>query len=77
MNPIEHLWDYVSRGAIHNRLNQARTAEELSVAAEEEWNNILQEIINNLIISVPRLVQILMKSRGHRLLDDENLFSLF
>nr|CAH7746522.1 unnamed protein product [Callosobruchus chinensis] len=35
MNPIEHVWDYVSR-AIFNRTNPPRSTHELIVAATEE-----------------------------------------
>nr|CAH7751245.1 unnamed protein product [Callosobruchus chinensis] len=47
MNPIEHVWNYVSR-AIFNRNNPPRSTQELIVAATEEWENIPQEVINNL-----------------------------
>nr|CAH7769022.1 unnamed protein product [Callosobruchus chinensis] len=46
MNPIEHVWDYVSR-AIFNRNNPPRSTQELIVAATEECDNIPQEVINN------------------------------
>nr|CAH7715688.1 unnamed protein product [Callosobruchus chinensis] len=36
INPIEHVWDYVSR-AIFNR-NPPRSTQELIVAATEEWD---------------------------------------
>nr|CAH7759935.1 unnamed protein product [Callosobruchus chinensis] len=36
INPIEHVWDYVSR-AIFNRNNPPRSTQELIVAAIEEW----------------------------------------
>nr|CAH7753053.1 unnamed protein product [Callosobruchus chinensis] len=55
MNPIEHVWDYVSR-AILNRNNPPRSTQELIVAATEEWDNIPQEVINNLIIGMHRRV---------------------
>nr|CAH7744714.1 unnamed protein product [Callosobruchus chinensis] len=41
MNPIEHVWDYVSR-AIYNRNSPPRSTQELIVAATEEWENIPQ-----------------------------------
>nr|CAH7734974.1 unnamed protein product [Callosobruchus chinensis] len=37
MNPIEHVWDYVSR-AIFNRNNPPRSTQELIVEATEEWD---------------------------------------
>nr|CAH7759085.1 unnamed protein product [Callosobruchus chinensis] len=39
MNPIEHVWDYISR-AIYNRNSPPRSTQELIVAATEEWNSI-------------------------------------
>lgn len=63
MNPIEHIWDYVSR-AVFRRNNPPRNSQELIVAVTEEWMNIPQEIINNLIIGMPRRVNALLSSRG-------------
>nr|CAH7714068.1 unnamed protein product [Callosobruchus chinensis] len=63
MKPIEHVWDYVSR-AIFNRNNPPRSKQELIVAATEEWDNIPQEVINNLIIGMHRRVGALIRSRG-------------
>nr|CAH7746437.1 unnamed protein product [Callosobruchus chinensis] len=63
MNPIEHVWDYVSR-AFFNRNNPSRSTQELIVAATEEWDNIPQEVINNLIIGMHRRVDALIRSRG-------------
>nr|CAH7760557.1 unnamed protein product [Callosobruchus chinensis] len=63
MNPIEHVWDYVSR-AIFNRNNPPRSTQELIVAATEEWDNIPQEVINNLIIGMHRRVDALIRSGG-------------
>nr|CAH7716028.1 unnamed protein product [Callosobruchus chinensis] len=48
MNPIEHVWDYVSR-AILNRNNPPRSTQELIVAATEEWDNIPQACIDALM----------------------------
>nr|CAH7720203.1 unnamed protein product [Callosobruchus chinensis] len=62
MNPIEHAWDYVSR-AIFNRNNPPRSTQELIVAATEKWENIPQEVINNLIIGMHRRVDALIRSR--------------
>nr|CAH7739946.1 unnamed protein product [Callosobruchus chinensis] len=63
MNSIEHVWDYVSR-IIFNRNNPPRSTQELIVAATEEWDNISQEVINNLIIGMHRRVDALIRSRG-------------
>nr|CAH7731328.1 unnamed protein product [Callosobruchus chinensis] len=63
MNPIEHVRDYVSR-PIFNRNNPPRRMQELIVAATEEWDNIPQEVINNLIIGMHRRVDVLIRTRG-------------
>nr|CAH7760128.1 unnamed protein product [Callosobruchus chinensis] len=63
MNPIEHVWDYVS-GAIFNRNNPPRSTQELIVAAKEEWDNTPQDVIINLIIGMHRRVDALIRSRG-------------
>nr|CAH7765408.1 unnamed protein product [Callosobruchus chinensis] len=63
MNPIEHVWDYVSR-AIFNRNNPPRSTQELIVAASEEWDNIPQEVIDNLITGMHRRVDAMIRSRG-------------
>nr|CAH7728608.1 unnamed protein product [Callosobruchus chinensis] len=63
MNPIEHVWGYVSR-AIFNRNNHPRSTQELIVVTTEEWDNIPQEVINNLIIGMHRRVDALIRSRG-------------
>nr|CAH7730297.1 unnamed protein product [Callosobruchus chinensis] len=63
MSTIEHVWDYVSI-AIFNRNSPPRSTQELTVAATEEWDNISQEVINNLIIDMYRRVDALIRSRG-------------
>nr|CAH7742418.1 unnamed protein product [Callosobruchus chinensis] len=63
MNPIEHVWDYVSR-AIFNGNNPPRSTQELIVAATEECDNIPQKVINNLIFGMHRRVDALIRSRG-------------
>nr|CAH7729083.1 unnamed protein product [Callosobruchus chinensis] len=61
MNPIEHVWDYVSR-AIFKQNNPPRSTLELIFAATGEWDNIPQEVINNLIIGMHRRVDALIRS---------------
>nr|CAH7739459.1 unnamed protein product [Callosobruchus chinensis] len=63
MNPIEHVWDDVSR-AMFNRNNPPRSTQELIVAATEEWDNIAQEVTKNLIIGMHKRVDALIRSRG-------------
>lgn len=63
MNPIEHMWDFVGR-AISNRINPPSTLQELTLAAQEEWNNIPMDTINALIVSMHRRVNTLLQNRG-------------
>lgn len=63
MNPIENMWDFVSR-AIHNRISSPQNAEELVAAAVEEFNNIPQETIHRLIVSMHTHVNMVLRNRG-------------
>lgn len=63
MNPIEHLWDQLGR-RIRSRNPVPDNLEELSAALIEEWNNIPQEDISNLIRSMPRRLETLIRARG-------------
>nr|CAH7712601.1 unnamed protein product [Callosobruchus chinensis] len=60
MNPIEHVWYYVSK-VIFNRNNPPKSTQELIVAATEEWNIISQKVINNLITGMHRRVDASIK----------------
>ncbi|KAL1489394.1 hypothetical protein ABEB36_014296 [Hypothenemus hampei] len=63
MNPIEHVWDYIKR-RIHQRNNPPMTLNELTFAVQDEWDNMPQETINNLIVSMSRRVRTLLNNRG-------------
>lgn len=63
MNPIEHAWDILSR-AVRARRNPPRTLRELVIAAREEWQNIPQERIANLVNSMRRRLQACIDARG-------------
>jgi hypothetical protein len=57
LNPIEHLWDELKR-RVRARVPVATSIPELMmVAVEEEWHNIPQERIVNLIRSVLNRMQ--------------------
>jgi hypothetical protein len=57
LNPIEHLWDELKR-TVRARAPVATSIPELMmVAVEEEWHNVPQERIVNLIRSMPNRVQ--------------------
>lgn len=62
-NPIENLWDHLSR-AVHRRINPPENQNDLIVAVLEEWNNIPQDMINHLIASMHRRVNLLVNRGG-------------
>lgn len=51
MNPIEHLWDILKRKV---QKHNAQMLAALHNALQEEWNNLRQEDISNLINSMPQ-----------------------
>lgn len=63
LNPIEHLWDVIKR-KIRSRQNNPGNLGELIQAALEEWENVPQEQINNLITSMPRRIRACIEARG-------------
>ena len=63
LNPMEHIWEDLKR-----RLNkwpmQPTGILELWERVEEEWERTPQEVIRNLIESMPRRVQAVLKAKG-------------
>ncbi|CDQ97524.1 unnamed protein product, partial [Oncorhynchus mykiss] len=53
LNPIEHIWDIMSR-SIHQRHVAPQTVQELADALVQVWEEIPQETICHLIRSMPR-----------------------
>ncbi len=51
MSPIEHVWDALDR-CIRQRVPVPANIQQLHTAIEEEWTNIPQATINNLINSI-------------------------
>ncbi len=51
MSPIEHVWDPLDR-RIRQRVPVPANIQQLHTAIEEEWTNITQTTINNLINSM-------------------------
>ncbi len=51
MSPIEHVWDALDR-CIRQRVPVPANIQQLHTAIEEEWTNITQATINNLINSM-------------------------
>lgn len=63
LNPIEHLWDIMGR-RLRTRSQPDWTLGELEMASIEEWENISQEEIQNLILSMPNRIQEVLRARG-------------
>lgn len=61
MNPIEHLWDELGQRV--SRRNP-ENLNELRIALTEEWDNIPQITITNLIESMPRRMEAVIAARG-------------
>ncbi|GFY09721.1 transposable element Tcb1 transposase [Trichonephila clavipes] len=64
MNPIEHVWDALGR-RVAGRQPPPQTLQELERALLEEWNRILQLVINILIDSMPQRCSTLLAVRGN------------
>jgi len=64
LNPIEHLWDVLER-QVRARNPHLKNKDELALALTEEWLNIDQTILENLVDSMPRRVDAVIKSRGY------------
>uniref|UniRef100_A0AAZ3QUN9 Tc1-like transposase DDE domain-containing protein n=1 Tax=Oncorhynchus tshawytscha TaxID=74940 RepID=A0AAZ3QUN9_ONCTS len=65
LNPIEHIWDVMSR-SIHQRHVAPQTVQELVDALVQVWEEIPQETIRHLIRSMPRRCREVIRAReGH------------
>ncbi len=63
MSPIEHVWDALDR-RIRQRFPVPANMQQLRTAIEEEWTNIPQATINNLINSMRRRRVALREANG-------------
>lgn len=63
LNPIEHIWDMMSR-SIHQRHVAPQTVQELADALIQVWEEIPQETIGSLIRSMPRRCREVILARG-------------
>ena len=61
LNPIENLWGYLQQRL--DRL-EVRTMDELWAAAEREWRGIPQDVITNLVESMPARMALVIAARG-------------
>ena len=62
LNPIEHVWDYLGR-RVRSR-GEARSLQQLAVWLTEECQVIPQDVIDNLIRSIPRRVRAVIEAHG-------------
>src|SRR5882762_11828674 len=63
INPIEHLWVDLKK-ALNKYPNPANGVHELWERVVEEWNKIPPETCQNLIESMPRRIQAVIKAKG-------------
>uniref|UniRef100_A0A8L0DTY1 Tc1-like transposase DDE domain-containing protein n=1 Tax=Oncorhynchus mykiss TaxID=8022 RepID=A0A8L0DTY1_ONCMY len=63
LNPIEHIWDIMSR-SIHQCHVAPQTVQELAGALVQVWEEIPQETIRHLIRSMPRRCREVIQARG-------------
>ena len=65
LNPIEHLWDALDR-RVRKRVNVPNNVAQLQLALIQEWNDIPQRTIGNLVGSMVRRVRAATAARsGH------------
>ena len=63
LNPIEHAWDALGR-RLANRPMPPTTFLELKVTLKQEWQRISQELLDNLILSMPQRCQCVLAVLG-------------
>ena len=61
LNPIENLWGYL-KGRLETRI--IHSTAQLLAAAREEWNALPQQVLQNLIESMPRRIAAVIRARG-------------
>ena len=63
MSPLEHLWDELKR-RVYARAQPTTNANQLREAVSEEWENIPQQLISNLVRSMRRRCISLINANG-------------
>lgn len=61
LNVIEHVWEELARKLYKNKYN---TLAQLKEGIEREWNNITPEFCANLVHSMPRRLEAVIKAKG-------------
>jgi len=64
LNPIEHLWDELER-RIRAKTVHPKNLGELEVFLQECWSQIQREVYQNLVESMRRRVEAVIKARGY------------
>lgn len=64
LNPIEHLWDHLGR-KLHDHKPIPKNKRELASVLEEEWLKIEENVLENLVNSMPRRVKAVIDSQGN------------
>ena len=62
--PIENIWDELER-RIRKRIPLPKNETELFNLLQEEWSNIDESVYKNLVESMERRVQAVVKAKGH------------
>jgi hypothetical protein len=63
MNPIEHAW-YRLKRAVYGRLDSPTTLRDIRRIAVEEWDNMGQQCLDELVGSMPRRIRACINARG-------------
>lgn len=63
LNPIEHVWDNLKR-RIRSREPAPTSINELKIAVVEEWENIPQEDIQDIMDGLPNRLEEVIRARG-------------
>jgi hypothetical protein len=63
LNPIEHVWDLLDR-EVRARAIPPRNVQELAGALVEEWGNILQQELANVVQSMRRRCSAVLNAAG-------------
>ena len=63
LNPIEHLWEHF-KCQLQQYESPPKGVHELWERVEKEWNKISPEVCQNLIESMPRRIQAVIKAKG-------------
>ena len=63
LNPIEHAWR-ILKDKIQARSTLPKNGAELIAAIQESWETISLEQLNQIIASMPRRIQAVIKAKG-------------